>query len=1057
MLNRLIALALRNRLLVLAVAALLIVQGSVVIVNMPVDVFPDLNKPTITLMTEAPGMAPEEVETLVTLPLETVLNGAPGVTRIRSVSGISLSIVYIEFDWSTDIYRARQLVNERLQMVQGRLPGAVTPAMAPISSLMGEILLIGLKAEDGSTTSPMELRSLADWTLRPRLLTIPGVSQVTPIGGEVKQYQVLLDPWRLKSAGVSLGQAAAAAEAAQGNTTGGFIELRGQEYLVRNVARTTNIETIASTAVASQGTVPLRLADLGRVILGPRAKRGDAGMNAGPAVILAVSKQPGANTIELTRKIEAELDQVRTALPAGVTLEVLFRQASFIEAAVWNVEEALLYGGILVLLVLLVFLANVRTTSITLTAIPLAFVVTALIFKVMGLSINTMTLGGLAIAIGELVDDAIVDVENVYRRLRENHHLPSPRPVLRVIFEASAEVRNSIVLATILVVLVFIPLFALSGIEGRLFAPLGIAYIVSILASLIVSLTVTPVLCYYLLPKSKAIMRAEYGSRLVRWLQGLDRRLLHWTLPRAGAIMIGVGILVVIAGAGVAFFGREFLPPFNEGTATVNVLSAPGISLAESDRIGVVAEQFLLSVPEVRTTGRRTGRAELDEHAEGVHYSEIDVDFRKGGRPRAEVLAEMRQKLARLPGVSISIGQPIGHRLDHLLSGVRAQVAVKIFGPDLAVLRQKAEETKQAMAKVAGVVDLSVETQVLIPQILIRILPEAAMRHGLQPGALTEQLETAMNGRVVSEVLDAQRVYEVVVRLDEPFRESVEALGTVPIDVPGGGTLPLGSVAEIVEATGPNQVNRENAQRRIVVSCNVAGRDLVSTVTDIQKAVATGVSFPSSDYFVQYGGQFESQQSASRKMALLSILSVLGMFLVLFSHFRSVPIVVQILVNIPLALIGSVVAVALSGGTLSVASLVGFITLTGIASRNTIMMISHYIHLARHEGEPWSEELVIRGSVERLVPVLMTALTAGLSLIPLALAAGQPGREILQPLAVVILGGLISSTVLDIIVTPAVFWRFGRRSLEASLRPSSDEDVLSLTNSTPPHVEVHSP
>ena len=632
----------------------------------------------------------------------------------------------------------------------------------------------------------------------------------------------------------------------------------------------------------------------------------------------------------------------------------------------------------------------------------------------------------------------------MYRRLRENRHAPHPRPALRVIYEASAEVRNSIVYATILVVLVFVPLFALSGIEGRLFAPLGLAYIVSIIASLVISLTVTPVLCSYLLPQSKAIAREEYGSRFVRWLQAADRRLLGWTLPRARLVMAGAFALVVAAGALIVTFGHEFLPPFNEGTATVNLVNAPGISLAESDKIGAVAESMILAIPEVRSTGRRTGRAELDEHAEGVHYSEIDVDFHPGGRPRPAVLADIRSTLAQIPGAAVNIGQPIGHRLDHILSGVRAQVAVKIFGPDTAVLRRAAEEARVAMQSVRGVVDLSVETQVLIPQILLRVRPADAARLGVPAGRLARQLEMALNGEVVAEVLEGQRVLDVVVRMDEAHRSSPEALRALPVDLPGGGTVALGDVADVIESTGPNQINRENAQRRIVVSANVSGRDLVGAVGGIREAIESSVTFPSSDYFVQYGGQFESQQSASRLIAWLSLLSVAAMFIVLYSHFRSVPIVLQIMLNIPLALIGAVVAVALTGGTVSVASLVGFITLTGIASRNTIMMLSHYIHLARHEGEKWSLQLVVRGSVERLVPVLMTALTAGLSLIPIALAAGQPGKEILQPLAVVILGGLISSTLLDIVVTPAVFWHFGRRSLEASVRASTDEDVLAL-------------
>ena len=1014
--------------MVVGFAALLVAWGGWVLVHLPVDVFPDLNKPTVSILTEAPGLAPEDVEVIVSTPIELALSGAPGITRVRSVSGVSLSIVFAEFDWTTDVFQARQLVSERLQLARERLPETLTPAMSPVSSLMGEILLVGLQSE-GGRTSPMDLRTLADVTLRRRLLAIPGVSQVTPIGGQVKQVQVLLDPLKLQAASVTLGDVERAVALAQGNTTGGFLDSRGRELLVRNVARTANVEDIAATAVTENAGVPVTLADLGTVVVGARAARGDAGLNAAPAVVVAVSKQPGASTLELTRNIERELESVRRSLPPDVELTVIFRQASFISAAIGNVKAALRDGAILVVLVLFLFLMNLRTTLITLTAIPVSIVVAGLVFHAFDLSINTMTLGGLAIAIGELVDDAIVDVENVLRRLSQNRLAAVPRPVLRVIYEASSEVRSSIVYATVLVVLVFLPLFALSGMEGRLFAPLGLAYIVSILASLVVSLTLTPALCALLLPRAKALDRKQHGSRFVQWLQARDRELLRLTLPHSGMVIAGTAVLVVAAAAAVPFLGREFLPPFNEGTATVNIVGTPGISLTESDKLGAVAEKLLLTVPEVRTTGRRTGRAEMDEHAEGVHYSEIDVDFSSSARSREEILNDVRGKLTQLPGVFTSVGQPISHRLDHVLSGVRAQVAIKIFGPDLDTLRAKAEEVRRVVVGVRGAVDVGVEAQVLIPQLVVRPRRDAVARLGLAPGALAGALETALGGRVVGEVLDGQAVHELVVRYQEGERNTIEALRATLVDIPGGRRAPLGDVADVIETTGPNQINHENGQRRIVVSSNVSGRDLVGTVKEMREKVGA-IAFPSADYAVEFGGQFESQRTASRRIALLSLVSLAAMFMVLYTHFGSVPIVLQVLVNIPLALVGAVVGVALTGGTFSIASLVGFITLTGIASRNTIMMISHYIHLVKHEGERIDEAMVVRGSVERLVPVLMTALTAGLSLVPLALAAGEPGKEILHPVAVVILGGLVSSTLLDVVVTPAVFWRFGRKSLE---------------------------
>ena len=1036
MLDRIILFALKNRMFVIAAAVLLLIYGGMVILKLPVDVFPDLNRPTVTVMSEAPGLAPEEVETLVSLPIETTLNGAPGVERVRSTSGIGLSVVTVEFAWGTDIYRDRQLVGERLQLASEHIPKGVVPAMGPVSSIMGEIMLLGLESSNGAT-SPMEMRTLADWVVRQRLLTIPGVSQVIPIGGGVKQYQVQVNPQRLAALGLSLGEVEKAVGASNENTTGGYLEAQSQEYLIRNVGRLRNPEQLLNSVVATRNGVPVLLKEVGSVGVGTLVKRGDGSIDGRPAVILSIQKQPGASTIALTRSIEAALKELRPSLPKDVQMRPLFKQANFIEAAIHNVEQALRDGAILVLIVLFLFLLNFRTTAITLTAIPLSFVTAAVVFHLFNISINTMTLGGLAIAIGELVDDAIVNVENVFRRLRENRHAAVPRPALEVVYKASSEVRNSIVYATILVVLVFLPLFALSGIEGRLFAPLGVAYIVSILASFVVSLTISPALCLYLLPNAR-VMAEQKDSFLVRHLKQWDRRLLQFTLPHPEVVIGGAIMLVLAAGALLPLMGREFLPSFNEGTATINVIAAPGTSLSESNRIGTIAEQQLLTVPEVISTGRRTGRAELDEHAEGVHYTEIDVDFRHSKRSREAILGDIRARLGEIPGVFVNIGQPISHRLDHLLSGVQAQIAVKLFGNDLDLLRAKAAEIQAAMGAVPGVVDLQTEKQVLVPQVRIEGDRVALARYGLNIGDLNEALETALDGRVVSQVLEGQRTFDLLVRFDDASRGSLEAIRNALIDTPSGAKVPLSAIATIDESRGPNVIQHENVQRRIVVSANVSGRDLGRVVEEIQRKVGAQVTLPTG-YFVTYGGQFESQQSATRLIGILSLFSLAAMFLVLFAHFRSVPIVLQILLNIPLALIGSVVAVFLTGGTFSVASLVGFITLTGIASRNTIMMVSHYLHLMQEEGEKFDMQMVVRGSLERLVPVLMTALTAGLALIPLVLAKGEPGKEILYPVATVILGGLISSTLLDTIVTPAVFYRFGRKSAEKYLAGASEE------------------
>jgi CzcA family heavy metal efflux pump len=1038
MFDRIIAFSLRNRLLVVAAAALVLVYGTVVLVGLPVDVLPDLNRPTVTLMTEAEGLAPEEVETLVSLPLEQAMNGAPGVERVRSVSGVGLSIVYVEFGWRMDLYRARQLVSERLTGVP--LPEGLVPTMGPITSVMGQIMLVGLTAD---TTNALALRDLAEWTLRPRLMTIPGVSNVIAIGGGLRQYQVRPDPARLRAYGLTLADLEDALRGTGENRAGGYLNRRGEEYLVRVLGRARTPEEIGQVVIRAPGGRSVTVSDGAEVAYGAAERRGDAGVNGRPGVILSIEKQPGANTVELTAAVDTALAEIARSLPPDVHLDRnVFRQAPFIEAAIGNVEEALRDGAILVVIVLFLFLLNFRTTAITLTAIPLSIVITALVFKAFGVTINTMTLGGLAVAIGELVDDAIVDVENVFRRLRENAKAGYPKPALTVILDASSEVRNSIVFATILIVLVFLPLFALGGIEGRIFAPLGVAYITSILASLLVALTVTPALCAYLLPKAKVITEAEREGWLVRTLKAWDARLLRRTLRHPEAVMGIAGALVLLALLAVPFLGREFLPPFNEGSFTVNVLLPPGTSLEESARVGTFAERQLLAVPGVVSTGRRTGRAERDEHAEGVHYNEIDVEIEEtDARDQDAILEDMRTALAGLPGASVSIGRPIGHRLDHLLSGVRAQVAVKVFGPDLSELRRIAGDLEHELSEVPGMVDVQAERQVLIPQVRVEVDREAARRYGVPVAAATEAVEAAFAGETVAQVMDGQRAYDLVVRYPQAERADPAALAAVLVPTGAGGQVPLSSIARVVEGYGPNQVARENVQRRIVVSANVAGRDLGTAVEEAQRRVAGAVTMPPG-YFVEFGGQYESQQQATRLIALLSVFSLLGMVLVLYVHFRSFRIVVQVLLNIPLALIGSVAALLMTTGTISIAALVGFVALTGIASRNGIMMLSHYLYLVKEEGETFSEGMIIRGSLERLVPVLMTAITAGLALVPLVLSAGEPGKEILYPVAVVILGGLVSSTLLDILVTPAVFWRFGKPALDQYLaeHPAPEPD-----------------
>ncbi len=1046
MLTRLIEFSLRNRLFILAISALVLAYGGYTAVRLPIDVFPDLNRPAVTLMTEAPGLAPEEVETLVSVPLETALNGAPGVQRVRANCGVGLSIIAVEFAWGQDIYRARQLVQERIALAEAKLPAGTEVHMGPISSIMGEILLIGLSSKAGGT-APMDLRTLADWQISPRLLTIPGISQVIVIGGGRKQVQVRAVPERMAAYGVTFDELNAAAERAQGSTGGGFVNDGAREKLVRNLGRTADPVAIGATVVKFREGTPVFLRDVADVVHGIQPMRGNAGVGGEPAVILGVQKQPGADTTELNRRVDAALEEMRPSLPADVRVDVLFRQATFIRNAVANVQEAIRDGAVMVVIILFLFLLNFRTTFITLTAIPLSFAVAALVFQWLGISINTMTLGGLAVAVGMVVDDAIVDVENVFRRLRENHHAARPRPVLRVIADASAEVRNSILFATLVIVLVFLPLFALGGIEGRLFAPIGIATIVAMLASFVVSLTVIPVLCSYLLPRMKR-MQAERDGWFVRGLKRVDERLILGPSLRHPWIVMGLA-LAVVAG-GLALFprmGRTFLPEFNEGTAVITLAMAPGTSLEESDRLGGAAERILLTIPEIHLTGRRTGRAELDEHAEGVHRSELDVDLVASERSRAEVLHDIRARLGELPGVLVSVGQPISHRLDHMLSGVQAAIAVKIFGPDLAALRAYAAQAEAVMRQVPGIVDLQVEKQVLIPQIKIEVDREKAALYGLQPGELATRLEAGLNGRVVGQVLEGTRTIDLVVRFADEVRADAGTLRELLIDTPSGGRVPLGLIAEVRESLGPNAIAREDAMRRIVISANTAGRDLGSIVAQLQGALPRTVAMPAG-YFISYEGQFQSQQKATRLIGLLAVLTLGVIFLLLYAHFHSGMIVAQILLNVPLAFVGAIVMTWLTVGTVSVATLVGLITLAGIATRNTIMMLSHYLHLMEHEGEVFGAGMIIRGSLERLVPVTMTALTAGLALVPLVLAAHEPGKEILYPVAVVILGGLISSTLLDMAVTPAVFLTFGRRAAERALSRGR-VDPLDDTTLTP--------
>jgi len=1091
MLNHIIAFCLRNRLVVLTVTVVLVIYGSREAARLPIDVFPNLNRPTVTIMTEAHGLAPEEVEVLVTFPIESAMNGASGVKRVRSASGIGLSIVWVEFDWGTDIYVDRQIVAEKLQLVRQRLPDEAHPVMAPITSIMGEIMLVGLGSK-GETT-PMQLRTIADWEVRQRLLAVTGVSQVTVMGGQLKQYQVLTSPERLSRHDVTLDELTAAVEKSNIVTGGGFLLSKNEEALIRIVGRASTLDDIRDTVVRAGNPVPITIREVAEVRYGGPVKRGEGSIGGEPAVMLSIQKQPGADTLTLTEEILEVLDDIQSRLPDDVIIETSsFKQADFIAAAIDNVREAIRDGVIWVIVVLFAFLWNFRTSLITLTAIPLSIIFTALTFSHFGISINTMTLGGLAVAIGELVDDSIVDIENIFRRLKENRQKPSPDSPIKVIFLASCEVRNSIVYATLIVVLVVFPLFSLAGLEGRMFAPLGLAYLTTLLASLLVSLTVTPVLASYLLPKARFLQR-EGDPLLLRWLKWADTYLLKFTLRHSTAVLVVVAMLVALSVTSILWMGGEFLPSFNEGTLTISVIAPPGVSMEESNRIARRIEQMLLEIPEVKHVSRRTGRAELDEHAENVNFSELDVGLiqpekpkpgihyeilraipglhrfgvQQVGRPRWRVMAEIRDIVAEVPGVKVNIGQPISHRLDHMMSGIRAQIAVKLFGPDIEELRDRAQDIAEMMVGIPGVVDLQIEPQVDIPQVRVTIRRREAARYGLAPADVAKALQTALQGRTVSQVLEGQKTFDLVVWFDEEARKRLDAIRSTLISTPDGSRVALGTVAHVIETKGPNTINREKVKRRIVVQCNAAGRDLVSVVLDIQAAAKQKIEPILQDgYYIEYGGQFEAQQDANRRLAFLACFAVAGIFLLLFQCLGSWRAALQVMVNIPLAAIGSVIAlllvnlpspeataaaswselpgVWLGASTLSVAHWVGFITLIGIVSRNGIMMISHYIHLMKYEGEVFGEQMIIRGSLERLAPVLMTALTTTIGLVPLALGAGQTGKEILHPLAIVVIGGLLSSTLLDQIVTPALFFKFGRRVYQPR-RADEDGEVGGLS------------
>jgi HME family heavy-metal exporter len=1032
--------SLKNRMMVILLSAISMVYGAYTLSKMPVDVFPDLNKPTVTIMTEAGGMASEEVEQLITFPLETAMNGLPGVEAIRSVSSAGLSFIYVTFDWSVDIYRARQMVSERLSSMDGAIPDGIVSRMGPISSIMGEIMQIAIPIDE-SKISSMQVREYADWVLRPRLMAIPGVAQVIPIGGQVRQFQVQPNTRRMAELGLSILQIEDALRGYSANTSGGFLESNNREYLIRHIGRTSSLEDLKNIAVSNRNGQTILLRQVADITFAPAVKRGDAGYEGGPAVILGVQKQPSADTVVLTKKIESAIAELKQGLPTGMEApKVTFRQASFIDASISTLEGKLIGASIFVAVVLYFFLGTIRPVLISLTAIPVSILLTALVFKYFGLSINTMTLGGLAIAIGGLVDDAVVDVENVIRRLRVNLDKASLDQLspLAIVRAASLEVRTGIIYATAIIVLVFIPLFALPGIEGRLFVPLGIAFIVSTLASLLVSVTITPVLCFYLLPSMQSLR--DHDTKIVTWLKSHYEVQLSRLLAAPKKPLMYAFASVIVAAASVPFMASSFLPPFNEGTLLIGLRLNPGVSLSESAGVASQAEKLVRQVPEVTYVGRRSGRAELDEHAEGVHVSELDVGLKPAGdldRSMAEIQADIRSRLVNLPA-AIAIGQPISHRIDHMLSGVRSQIAIKIFGDDLDVLRSQADLLRSKLAGIEGLVDLEIEKQVLAPQIKVRIDYDKAAQYGVSTSQIMATLQGMVEGERLSQIIEGNRRFALVIKLPDSAR-NLEGLADILIDTPNG-KIPLSKIASIEDGDGPNQISRDGGKRRIVLSANASKRALSDIVADI-RAVISNQTLPEG-YFITLDGQFKAQEEASKVIGLLSIGSFLLMFAVLNNRYKSMRLSLMIMSNIPLAMVGAVIGLWISGQPLSIAALIGFITLAGISVRNGILKISHYLNLMQSEGESFSLAMIIRGSIERLSPVLMTALVTAFALAPLLFEAERPGTEILHPVAVVIFSGLISSTLLDTFLTPVMFWLYGKKASEIALSNMKSNEVF---------------
>lgn len=1022
--NSIIRFSLKHRMIILLGAVLLVVGGIYSWRQMDIDVFPDLTAPTVVVMTDAHGMAAEEVERLVTFPVETAVNGATNVRRVRSASLPGFSFVWAEFDWGTDIFKARQIVSEKMVSLAGTLPADITPTLAPQSSIMGEILMVGLQAD---STSMMELRTIADWTIKPAILATGGVSQVTNIGGQLKQYQILADPQRMAAYGVTMTDLEAVAMTMSANSVGGIIRDYDNEYALRGIARTTDLDELGRTLIKKINGRPVVLSDVADVVIGHAVKMGNASQNGKPAVILAVSKQPDINTLEVTKKIEDNLRNIQKSLPPDVKMDTnIFRQADFIEASVKNVGQALIEGAIFAVIILFIFLASYRTTVISIIAIPLSLLGTFVVLWLLGMNINTMTLGGMCIAIGSLVDDAIIDVENVYKRLRQNHLLPKAerKSTFKVVYDASAEIRSSILNATLIIMVAFVPLFFLSGMEGRMLKPLGTSFIISLFMSLIVAMTLTPLLCKMMLADNKYLSRNEKDSLVTRKLSAWYEASLTWTL-RHKRIVVGAAVALFV-GAIVVFatMGRSFLPEFNEGSAVISAVAKPGVSLDVNDELGNMMEQALLQVPEVTGTTRRTGRGELDEHSQTTNSAELDVQFVLDGRSRDEVFDDMRAKLAMVPGVATTIGQPLGHRIDHMLSGTRANIAIKLFGSDLSQMYMIGNRIKDAVSGIDGLVDVAVEQQVETPQLQVKANRDALAKYGITVEQFNKFIELAFAGEKLGDMYEGQRKFDIVLRLNKDYTESIEGVKDALIDTGDGGKVPLSEVAEIVSAGGPNTITRENVQRKLVVSANVSGRDVGSVVNDIQKVVDEQITLPEG-YRVEYGGQFESAQNASRTLFVTIIMAIVIIFLLLYGEFKKVSLAGLVLLNLPFALIGGVLAVWATSAVVSIPCIIGFITLFGIATRNGILLISKYQHL--HEQGHDLRHAVLSGSIDRLNPILMTALTSALALIPLVIYGDKPGNEIQSPMAVVVLGGLITATLLNIYVMPAVYMWYTKR------------------------------